>query len=204
MFDALASFITVNIAAFGYAAVVFLMGVESANLPVPSEIVLPYAGFLVAQGQMNFHAAALAGAVGCLWGSLVSYWLGVRFGRPFIEKHGRWFMLGPKELAHGDRLFARYGQTAAFIARLLPVVRTFISLIAGIWRIRLLPFAIMTFIGSWAWSYLLVYVGWKLGQNWEMLRPLWHRFDAIIISLGLAAVLGYVIHHVRPWQRPKR
>lgn len=197
MFDALSNWITSNIQAFGVFAVVFLMGLESANIPIPSEIVLPFAGFLAAQGKMNFHLAALAGGIGCLWGSLLSYWLGRHFGRPFLEKHGRWFFIGPKQLQQGDRLFFRYGNAVSFFSRLLPVVRTFISFIAGIWKIPVWSFAVLTFIGSWVWSYLLVYVGYVLGDHWETLRPLWHKFDAVIISGGAVLVIAYAWHHWR-------
>ncbi len=197
MLEQLTRAIVDNIAAFGYAAVVVLMGIESANIPVPSEIVLPFAGFLVAQGRLNFHGAALAGAFGCLWGSLLSYWIGRRFGRPFLQKHGRRFLIGPRQIAQGDRMFAAYGNAAAFVSRLLPVVRTFISLVAGIWKVRLLPFAVLTFLGSLIWSYLLVYVGFVLGDHWETLRPLWHKFDAAIVVAAAAAVGLGVWHHWR-------
>jgi len=206
MLDQLAQAITANITALGYFGVVLLMGLESANIPIPSEIVLPFAGFLAAQGKMNFHAAALAGGLGCLWGSLFSYWLGRRFGRPFLEKHGRWVFIGPTQLSQGDRLFARFGKAVSFFSRLLPVVRTFISFIAGIWKIPLVSFAVLTFTGSWVWSYLLVYVGYVLGDHWETLRPLWHKFDAFIISAGVIVVIGYAWHHWRnaaPRHKPR-
>jgi membrane protein DedA with SNARE-associated domain len=197
MLTALTTAVTDSIAAAGYSAIVFLMGLESANIPIPSEIVMPFGGFLAARGELNIHLVALAGAVGCLWGSLASYWLGARFGRPLIERYGRYLMISPREVEFGDRLFAKYGQAVSFVARLLPVVRTFISLIAGIWRVRLGPFIFYTFIGSWIWSYVLAYVGFKLGENWETLRPLWHKFDAVIIGVGLVVVGLYVLHHVR-------
>lgn len=193
----LTDFLTADIAASGYSAVIVLMGLESANIPIPSEVVLPFAGFLAAQGKMDFHLAALSGALGCLWGSLFSYWLGRRFGRPFVEKHGEWLMIGPKQLKHGDAIFAKYGQGAAFLARLLPVVRTFISFIAGLWKVPVFLFAVLSFIGSWMWSYLLVYIGWKLGEHWEALRPLWHRFDVFIVAAAAVVIFGYAIHHVR-------
>ncbi len=197
MLEQLTNAIVGNIASFGYLSVVVLMGIESANIPVPSEIVLPFAGFLVAQGKLNFHGAALAGAFGCLWGSLLSYWIGRRYGRPFLLKHGRRFLIGPKQIAQGDRMFASYGNAASFVSRLLPVVRTFISLIAGIWRVSPLPFAALTFVGSLLWSYLLVYVGYVLGDHWETLGPLWHKFDAVIVIGGVIVVSAYVWHHWR-------
>src|SRR3989344_1804141 len=130
MFDILSAAVTDNIASFGYAAVFLLMALESANIPIPSEIIMPFAGFLAAQGDLNFHGAALAGGLGCLAGSLVSYWLGRRFGRPLVEKYGRWLMIGPKQMAAGDVLFTRWGSAVSFWSRLLPVVRTFISFVA--------------------------------------------------------------------------
>jgi len=190
------------IAGSGYGAIILLMGLESANIPIPSEIIMPFGGFLVARGSMNLHLAALAGAVGCLWGSLLSYWLGARYGRPFLEKHGRWLMISPKQITLGDRLFAKYGPVVSFFSRLLPVVRTFISFVAGIWKVRLWPFMALTFVGSWIWSYVLAYVGFKLGENWEVLRPLWHKFDAVIISAGVILVGAYVAHHIREARKP--
>lgn len=197
MLSVITQFATDNVAAFGYGGVVFLMGLESANLPIPSEIVLPYAGFLAAQGKLDFHLAALAGAVGCLWGSVVSYWIGRLLGRPLIEKYGAYVMIGPKQLKLGDRFVEKHGQAGAFVARLLPVMRTFISFIAGVWRLEFWKFIVLAFIGSWIWSYLLVFVGWKLGENWSALQPLWHKFDAAIVTAGAAVVIAYVIHHIR-------
>jgi membrane protein DedA with SNARE-associated domain len=197
MLAAVTSAVTEAIAAFGYGALVFLMGLESANIPIPSEIVMPFGGFLAARGDLNIHLVALAGGVGCLWGSVLSYWLGRRFGRPLVERYGRYLMIGPDQLALGDKLFCRYGQRVSFVSRLLPVVRTFISLVAGIWRVKFWPFVALTFIGSWLWSYLLAYVGFKLGENWETLRPLWHKFDAVIIGAGLMIVIWYVWHHIQ-------
>ena len=201
MLETLSLWLTSNIAAWGYLAVIVLMGLESANIPIPSEVVMPFAGFLVAQGRMDFHLAALAGGFGCLWGSLLSYWLGRRYGRPFVERYGRWFLIGPTHLAHGDQLFARFGNATSFLARLLPVVRTFISLIAGIWRVPLLPFSVLTFLGSWIWSYLLVYLGLQLGDRWESLRPLWHKFDIAIVVLAAVGFLAYLWHH---WKEAHR
>lgn len=202
MLQALTNGLTAMIAGSGYGAIILLMGLESANVPIPSEIIMPFGGFLAAQGRLDLHLAALAGAFGCLWGSLLSYWLGARFGRPFLEKHGRWLLISPKQLALGDRLFTKYGPAVSFFSRLLPVVRTFISFVAGIWKVRLGPFAALTFLGSWIWSYVLAYVGFKLGEHWEVLRPLWHKFDAVIISAGVVLVCGYLVHHFLEARKP--
>lgn len=197
MLSAITSSVTGSIAAFGYSALVLLMGLESANIPIPSEIIMPFGGFLAARGDLNIHLVALAGGVGCLLGSVLSYWVGLRFGRPLVAKYGQWLMIGPTQMAMGDKLFCKYGQAVSFWSRLLPIVRTFISLVAGIWKVKFWPFAALTFLGSWIWSYLLAYVGFKLGENWEALRPLWHKFDLVIVVAGVILVAGYVWHHVR-------
>jgi len=203
MLDQLTAFVTGNIETFGYAAVFLLMALESANIPIPSEIIMPFAGFLAAQGKLNFHGAAFAGGAGCLAGSLASYGIGFKYGRPFILAHGKRFLIGPKQVVQGDWLFSKYGSSVSFFSRLLPVVRTFISLVAGIWRVPLKPFITLTFIGSWIWSYVLAYVGLVMGQNWEMLRPLWHKFDAAIIGAGVVCVSIYVWHHWKSAQPEK-
>lgn len=195
--DPIAQAVTASISAWGYWALALLMGLESANIPIPSEIIMPFGGFMASQGKLNIHLVALAGGVGCLWGSIVSYWIGRRYGRPLVERYGRWLMIGPQQVAMGDKLFCKYGQAVSFVARLLPVVRTFISLVAGIWKVEFWKFAVLTFIGSWIWSYLLAYVGFKLGENWEALRPLWHKFDAVIVGAGVIVVVWYIWHHVQ-------
>lgn len=195
MLQTLTHWITANISAFGYSAVVLLMALESANIPIPSEIILPFGGFLVAQGRANFHLMAAAGAVGCLLGSIISYFIGRKLGRPFLEKYGRWLLIGPKQLAHGDAWMMKYGNLTSFLSRLLPVVRTFISLIIGVWKAPFATFALLTFVGSWIWSYVLVYVGFKLGENWAVLRPIWEKFDIAIVVFVLAGLFAYVFLH---------
>ena len=193
----LGAWIIQHIEIFGYGGVVFLMALESANIPIPSEIVLPFAGFLVAQGKLNFHLAALAGAVGCMLGSVVSYGIGRSVGRTFIERYGSRVWIGSKELALGDRWMGRYGNATSFVSRLLPVVRTFISLLLGVARVPFWPFVLLTFLGSWIWSYVLVYVGVSLGDHWEILEPYWQKFDLVIVGAGVIVVGGYIWHHTR-------
>jgi membrane protein DedA with SNARE-associated domain len=197
MVEFLGPFITDHIAQFGYAGIVLLMGLESANIPIPSEVTLTFAGFLVSQGKLNLHLAAFAGALGCLLGSIPSYWIGKRLGRAVVDKYGKWFLLGPRQVALGDRWMSKYGNSTAFFSRLLPVVRTFISFIAGIWKAPFWTFVLLTFIGSLIWSYALVYVGYVLGENWNVLRPIWEKFDIAIIALVLGALVGYAWYHVK-------
>jgi membrane protein DedA with SNARE-associated domain len=182
---------------FSYAGVALLMAIESANIPLPSEFIMPYAGFLVQQGKMNFHLAALAGAIGCVLGSVPSYWLGQWGGRDFLLKHGKWLLLSEHDLVTAERWTTKYGDLAFFICRMLPVVRTFISLPAGILKARFMPFVLYTFIGSWIWSYGLVWVGVKFGENLAAFKEIWHKFDYAVI--GLLVVLGvwYIWRHVK-------
>lgn len=185
------------IKAYSYVGIALLMAIESANVPLPSEAVMPFAGIMVQRGDLNFHLAALAGAVGCVLGSIPSYWLGYVGGRPFLQKYGKWILLTEHDLHTAERWTEKYGDGAFFLCRMLPVVRTFISLPAGILKARFWPFVILTFLGSWIWCYALVYVGVVFGNNMEMFRHLWHQFDAVIILILL--VLGglYVWKHVK-------
>jgi membrane protein DedA with SNARE-associated domain len=189
--------IHVVITTLGYAGVALLMAVESANIPLPSEFIMPYAGFLVQQGRLNFHLAALAGAVGCVLGSVPSYWLGYYGGRRFLCKYGKWLLLSEHDLDEAERWTSRYGDLAFFICRMLPVVRTFISLPAGILKAHFWPFVAYTFLGSLIWSYGLVWVGVQFGEHLEMFRDIWHRFDAAIIAVLLFLGAWYVYRHVK-------
>lgn len=181
----------------GYLGIVLLMAIESANIPLPSEFILPYAGYMVQQGELNFHLAALAGAIGCVVGSLPSYWLGYYGGRPFLEKYGKWLLLSHHDLEVAEKWTDKYGDWTFFICRMLPVVRTFISLPAGILKAHFWNFTLLTFIGSWIWSYGLVYVGVVLGENLEIFRHYWHKFDYAIIGVILVLGVWYVWKHVK-------
>ncbi|WP_373531134.1 DedA family protein [Vampirovibrio sp.] len=191
------AFIHNVIATLGYAGVALLMAIESANVPLPSEFIMPYAGFLAQQGKLNIHLAALAGAVGCVLGSIPSYLIGLFGGRSFLIKHGKWLLLSEHDLDVAERWVDKYGDWAFFICRMLPVVRTFISLPAGILQAHFYPFIIYTFIGSLIWSYGLVYVGVYFGENLEAFRAIWHKFDYAII--GILVILGilYVWKHIK-------
>jgi membrane protein DedA with SNARE-associated domain len=192
----LSHFTTAVILSMGYAGVALLMAIESACIPLPSEIIMPFAGAVTVAGVAAMHGAqplnlwlcGLAGAIGCNLGSIVAYWVGARLGRPFLEKT-RWvrFFVTPHELDRVDTWFAKRGSIVVFVARLLPVVRTFIALPAGIARMELVRFHVYTFIGSFPWCLGLAYVGAQLGEHREQLKPWFHRFDAVI---GAIIVLG--------------
>ncbi len=180
------------ISKLGYAGIVLLMGIESACIPLPSEVIMPFSGYLVSTGQFSLIWVALAGALGCNLGSLVAYYAGAWGGRPLAEKYGRLVLVSRHDLEMADRFFARHGDWAVFIARLLPVVRTFIALPAGIARMNFLRFNVYTFLGSLPWCWTLAYIGFKLGPRWPILREYFHRFDAVIGVVVVAGVVWFV------------
>jgi membrane protein DedA with SNARE-associated domain len=192
MVEAIVEWVTRVIGALGYPGVVALMTIESACIPLPSEIIMPFSGFLVARATFNLHWASLAGALGCLIGSLIAYTVGYYGGRPLVQRYGKYVLIGEREFATADRWFARRGEWTVFISRLLPVVRTFISLPAGIARMNLGRFALYSFVGSVPWCYLLTYVGFVLGSNWRRISPYMHRLDVVVIA-GLVLLLAWGI-----------
>ncbi len=199
-----AAWIVGVISAAGYLGIAGLMALESACIPLPSEIIMPFAGYLASTGRFSLVMAATAGALGCNAGSTVAYAVGARGGRPLVERWGRYLLLSPGDLDRADRFFHRFGGPAVLIGRLLPVVRTFIALPAGIARMPQAQFQIYTFVGSWPWCYALAYAGFLLGERWDSdprLRAAMHRFDLAIVGL-LALGLGWIVwRHVRSRQR---
>src|SRR5579884_1980215 len=196
----LASFIIATISASGYAGVAFLMAIESACIPLPSEIIMPFSGYLVHTGQLKLFWVATAGAIGCNLGSVVAYWIGAWGGRPFIEKYGRYVLMNHHDLERAEHFFHRFGGITVFLGRLLPVVRTFIALPAGIGRMPQLRFHIYTFLGSWPWCYALAWFGMKLGQAWETdlrFKAAFHRFHLAVEILLLVGVVWFVWTHWR-------
>ena len=189
------------ISSLGYTGIILLMAIESANIPLPSEIIMPFAGFLVSEGQMNLWLAGLAGAIGCALGSALSYWVGYVGGRPLIEKYGKYILISRHDLDLADKWFAKYGQITVFVGRLLPVVRTFISFPAGISKMNFWRFIIYSFVGSLPWCILLAYVGEKMGENWDSLRKYFHGFDWAILSLIVIGIIWYVWRHIKNSQK---
>ena len=199
--SALADWVIGVIAAIGYPGVLLLMAVESACIPLPSEIIMPFAGSLVAAGRFNLWLVATAGALGCNLGSVVAYEIGRRGGRAAVNRFGRWVLLGPEDIDRAQRFFEHYGGAAVFLGRLAPGVRSFIALPAGVASMPRLRFHVYTFLGSWPWCLGLAYAGDLLGQRWRSdprIAHLFHRFDivlAALIALGLALFL---------WRRLRR
>jgi membrane protein DedA with SNARE-associated domain len=196
----ISAFIIATISTLGYGGVVLMMAIESACIPLPSEVIMPFSGFLVATGRFNLQIVAIMGAIGCLLGSYVAYYVGAHGGRRFIERYGRYVLIAPHELEAADRFFERWGSLAVFLSRMLPVVRTFIAFPAGVARMKLLPFTIYTLIGSYIWCLVLAYAGMKLGQHWDELGPYFHRFDvviAIVLVVGIAALIYNRVKSIR-------
>lgn len=203
----LSGIIVATISLLGYSGIVLLMAIESACIPLPSEIIMPFSGYLVSTGQMNLWLVGLAGAVGCVLGSLVAYWGGSKGGRPFIEKYGRYVLVSRHDLDLADRWFANYGEIIVFVSRLLPAVRTFISFPAGVARMNLKRFVFYTFTGSLPWCLGLAYVGQKLGEKWnkdETLKTWFHRFDFVIGIVAVLLAAWWIWRHIKHLRKEKQ
>jgi membrane protein DedA with SNARE-associated domain len=208
--EILSAFIVATISTLGYGGVVLLMAIESACIPLPSEVIMPFSGYLVHTGRfsmfgpdslfLNLCVVGVAGAVGCVLGSWVAYYVGLHGGRPLVEKYGRYVLLSRHDLDLADRWFARYGEVIVFASRLLPVVRTFIAFPAGVSRMNLTRFTLYTFLGSLPWCIGLAYVGQLLGEKWdkdETLKTWFHRFDFLIGAIILLAAVWWVWRHIK-------
>ncbi|UCB51940.1 MAG: DedA family protein [Candidatus Zixiibacteriota bacterium] len=195
---------TINlISQLGYFGIIIAMGIESACIPLPSEIIMPFSGYLVFAGRFSLWGVSVAGAFGCVVGSVVAYFAGIWGGRPFILRYGRYVLVSPKHLATADRWFERYGDWAIFFSRLLPVIRTFISLPAGIARMNFVKFIIYTFLGSLPWCFALAYVGKILGENWMSIRGYFHKADIVIVVVIVAGLAYFLYRHFRPEKENK-
>jgi membrane protein DedA with SNARE-associated domain len=186
------------ISQFGYLGIIFLMALESACLPVPSEIVMPFAGYLVySEDNMSLLGITLAGTVGCTIGSIAAYYVGLKLGRPFVLRYGKYFLVREKHLLMAEKWFAKYGDAATFISRLLPVIRTVISLPAGIAKMNFKKFVFYCFIGSVPWTFALAYIGYWLGPHWEDIQGAFRQMDIVVIvaAIGLVAWYAYKLKY---------
>lgn len=185
----------------GLLAVFALMTAESALIPIPSEVTMPFAGFLASRGIVNFTAAVAIGSLGNLVGSLLAYWLGFRKGeqwtRKAIDDWGKWLLIRQKDFDTAKHWFQDHGEAVTFSSRLLPIVRTFISLPAGIAKMNVYKFSFYTLVGSLIWSAFLAYLGLKLGQNWLSIEPYFRRFQVAIIIVGACGVLVFLWRHLK-------
>lgn len=201
MLEFLGGIIISIISSTGYGGVFILMTLESALIPIPSEVTMPFSGSLAAQGRFGLLALALVGALGNLFGSLLAYALGFwgqeNVVRVVIKKYGKYLLISEHEFDRAEKWFLKYGDIIIFLSRLLPVVRTFISLPAGIARMNLTKFIIYTVVGSFFWSLLLAYVGMTLGQNWQTLEVYFRRFDVVIVFVLILTATLYLFHKYR-------
>ncbi len=190
--------VTALIASMGYWGIGILMAIESCNIPLASEVTLPFGGYLVSIGRLTFFGTALAGAIGGTIGSLISYYIGLFGGRPFLDRYGRYLGVAPRRLALAEAWFARYDIFTVFFTRLLPVIRTFISLPAGVAQVNIALFTLYTFLGTLIWSLFLVYVGFVLGVHWEIVSAYFHRFDLLLLAAVILLLAWWV------WRRCTR
>ena len=193
----LSSIIISVISATGYFGVFFLMALESACIPIPSEVIMPFSGFLVWEGRFVLWQVVVWGAVGNLIGSVVAYAVGFYGGRRVIEKYGKYILISRHDLALADNWFQKYGQATVFFSRLLPIVRTFISLPAGIARMNFKKFCVYTLLGSLLWSFFLAYAGLIAGENWDLLKVYFHKFDIIIGGLIILGAAWWIYRHIK-------
>ncbi len=206
----LAAFIVWTITRFGYFGVFITMSIESAAIPLPSEIIMPFSGYLAYSGQptvtgvFTLHGAAFWGAAGCVFGSWIAYAVAAYGGRPLVERYGRYVFLSRRDLDLANRMFARYGSPIIFFSRLMPVVRTFISLPAGLARMPLARFTVYTFLGSYPFCYALAWLGYKMGENWQGLETYFRKFDVLILILFVLALAWWIRRHLADRRAPAR
>lgn len=194
---AVAVWIIAVISGGGYLGIVALMAIESACIPLPSEIIMPFSGYLVSTGRFDLYLVATAGAIGCNVGSIAGYEMGRHGGRPLIERWGKYVLMSHRELELAERFFARWGSITVLACRLLPAIRSFIAFPAGMARMPLLRFHIYTFVGSWPWCFGLAWVGMKLGDRWATdprLAGILHKADFVIVGAVLAGATWFVWH----------
>jgi len=184
----ISSFIVNIISSLGYTGITILMALESACIPIPSEIIMPFSGYLVWEGRFALLSVILWGTIGNLIGSLIAYLVGFYGGRPLIEKYGRYILISKEELNHAQGWFEKYGAMSVFFSRMLPVIRTFISLPAGIAKMPFGKFLFYTFLGSLPWSFVLTYAGLITGENWTSIETYFRKFDWLIIILIIFAI----------------
>lgn len=195
-FEIVYSFIKGLISSLGYLGIGTGMLLESACIPVPSELVLPLAGVMVAEGRMSILYANAAVTIGSLLGSIITYFIGFHGGRSFVLKHGKYFLFSPKHFYSAEKAFLKFGATAVLFGRLLPIVRTFISLPAGITRMSFKKFILFSLLGMIPWNFTLIFLGYKFGKNYDtIIQPFFHKFQYLVIGLLILLVFTYVFRN---------
>lgn len=188
--EVLSMFVVHVIETLGYFGVFIMMTLESACIPFPSEVIMPFASFVVQEGQLSFLGIVVIGTLGNLVGSLIAYFVGLKGGRPILEKYGKYILITEDKLDLADDIFNKYGAATVFVGRILPVIRTFISLPAGIVRMDIKKFTLYTALGCLPWTLILAYLGVILGQNWSVLTKYFHILDAVLVI----AVVGLILY----------
>jgi membrane protein DedA with SNARE-associated domain len=186
------------IASGGYVSVVILMAIQSACIPIPSEVIMPLAGYALAHSQLDLIILATVASLASNLGSIPAYWVGARGGRPMVERYGSYLLLSRHDLDRVDHFFNRFGSITVLIGRMLPIVRTFIAFPAGVAKMNQLRFHIYTFIGSWPWCYALAWVGMKLGATWNTdprFKAIFHRFHVAVELVIVVAFVWFVASH---------
>lgn len=173
------------------------MAMQTVAIPIPSEVILPFAGFLASTGRFNIFVIAIVGGLGSSIGSGIAYYIGNKGGRPLVEKYGKYILMSSHDLDLTEKFFNKFGLAAIFIGQLLPVVRSFVGFFAGLAKENLKKFFVSVFVGSFLWSLLLAYIGEKLGSNWQSLKDKFHNLDLVIIGVIILAIILWVYKHLR-------
>lgn len=187
------------ISAGGYKGIVALLALNSSGIPIPSEVILPFSGYLVYQGRFNLILVVLMGTIGCNIGSAIAYWIGAKGGRPLVERYGKWVLMSHHDLDRMSGFFDRYGSITILIGRMLPIVQTYVAFPAGIARMSRVRFHIYTTVGSLIWYFCLAWVGMKLGAAWDTdprMHEWFHRFHLVVVGALAVGVVWFVWSHV--------
>jgi len=195
--SSLTNLIIHTISTLGYSGVGLLMALQTVAVPIPSEVILPFAGFLAFTGRFNIWLIALVGGLGSCIGSSIAYYIGYKGGRPLVAKYGKYILISHHDLNMAERFFAKFGSAAIFIGQLLPIVRSFIAFAAGLAEEVFWKFILFTFLGSFLWSLLLTYIGEKLGENWVNLRNQFHYLDLLIVLVIVIGAAWWIWRHVK-------
>ena len=198
MSEKIIALLVAAITAGGYPAVILLMAIQSACIPIPSEVIMPLAGWALAHSQMDLIILATVASLASNLGSIPAYWVGARGGRPMVERYGSYLLLSRHDLDRVDHFFDKFGSIAVLIGRMLPIIRTFIAFPAGVAKMNLWKFHLYTFIGSWPWCYALAWVGMKLGDRWNTdprFKEIFHRFHLGVEAILLVGIIWFVVSH---------